>query len=140
MARHWGSAIRLGGLLLGATAVAANSINLSGVWVLDSARSGPGQCWKGQSMMLRVEHVADRVIAVELVNDESGGRILKREFTALGRVGNTIQLRAEQQHNQSSAPSEKWVLSNDCTRLSIHRPCGPSLQELVFQQSTKNTD
>ena len=111
MARTWGGAIRLGVLLLEVTAVAANSIDLSGVWILDSARSDFGQCWKGEMMVLRVEYIPARVIAVELFNDESGGRIVKREFTTLRRVGNTIRLRDERQPNQFSAPSELWILS-----------------------------
>jgi hypothetical protein len=61
-------------------------------------------------MMLEVEYTATRVIDVELVNDESGGRLLKCEFTTFKRVGNTIQLRAERQPNQFPAQSEQWTL------------------------------
>ena len=140
MAGNWGGAIRLGLLLLAATAVAANSLDLSGVWVLDSARSDFGQCWKGEMMVLRVEYIPARVITVELFNDESGGRIVKREFTTLRRVGNTIRLRDERQPNQFSAPSELWILSNDGIRLSIRRQCGQSVQGLVFHRSTEITN
>jgi hypothetical protein len=109
-AGKWGGAIRLGVLLLEVTAAAAISTNLSGIWVLDSASSDLGQCWKVESMMLKVEYTATHVIDVELVNDESGGRLLKREFTTFKRVGNTIQLRAERQPNQFPAQSEQWTL------------------------------
>lgn len=140
MAGTWGGAIRLCVLLLEVTAVAANFIDLSGVWVLDSARSDLGQSRKVVSMMLRVEHIAARVIAVEVVNDESGGRLVKREYTTFKRVGNTIELRAEQQPNQFSSQSEQWILSSDGTRLSIRRQCGQSVQRLVFRRSTTITD
>jgi hypothetical protein len=140
MVGTWCGAIRLAVLLLEVTAVAANSTNLSGVWVLDSARSDLGQCWRVQSMMLRVEYIAARVIAVELVNDESGSRLVRRELTTFKRVGNTIQLRAEQQPNQFSAEPEQWILSSDGTRLSIRRQCGQSVQRLVFHRSTTTTD
>ena len=140
MTGTWCGAIRLGVLLLGVTAVAANSINLSGVWVLDPARSDLGQCWKVESMMLRVEYTATRVIAVELVNDESGGRIVKHDFTTFKRVGNTIQLRAERQPNQFPAQSEQWILSSDGTQLSIRRQWGQSVQRLVFHRSSPITD
>jgi hypothetical protein len=140
MVGTWCGAIRLAVLLLEVTAVAANSTNLSGVWVLDSARSDLGQCWRVQSMMLRVEYIAARVIAVELVNDESGSRLVRRELTTFKRVGNTIQLRAEQQPNQFSAEPEQWILSSDGTRLSIRRQCGQSVQRLVLHRSTTTTD
>jgi hypothetical protein len=140
MAGTWGGAIRLAVRLLGVTAVAANSINLTGVWILDSARSDLGQCCKVESMILRVEYVAARVIAVELVNDESGGRLVKHEFATFRLVGNTIQLRAEQQPNQFSAQPEHWILSGDGTRLSIRRQCGQSVQRLVFHRSTTIKD
>jgi hypothetical protein len=140
MAGTWCGVTRIAVLLLAVTAVAANSTNLSGVWALDSARSDLGQCWKVESMMLRVEYIAARVIGVELVNDESGGRLVKREFTTLKRVGNTIQLRAEQQPTQFSAQPEQWILSRDGTRLSIRRQCGQSVQCLVFHRSTTITD
>jgi hypothetical protein len=140
MARTWGGAIQLGALLLGTAAVAAHSINPSGVWILDSARSDLGQCWNVESMTLRVEYIASRVIVVDLLNDQSGGRLVTREFTAFKRAGNTIHLRGEQEPNQFSAQSEQWTLSSDGTRLSIRRQCGQSVHRLVFHRSTTITD
>ncbi len=58
----------------------------------------------------------------------------------LKRVGNTIKLRAKEQHNQFSAQPEQWILSNDETGRSIRRQYWQSLQDLVFQRSTRNTN
>jgi len=140
MASAWCSAFRLGVLLVQMTAAAKNHAKLGGVWASDSAKSEPGQCRSVESMMLYVEYTAPRVTVIELVNDEAGGHLLKRQLIALRQSGTTIQLQPVQQANEVSARPEQWTLSRGGNQLSIRRRCGPSVQRIVFHRSTTAPD
>ena len=131
----WRGRIRLGVLLLGiVTAGTADYGSFAGVWALDSARSDFGQCRDVKIVALRVDYtVPRRVSVIELANDQLAAHLIKREFVALRRAGNTMQLQTEQQSN--SAAFEEWTLRSDGSQLSIRRMCGQSLQRLVFQRS-----
>jgi len=136
MASPWGSAFRLGVLLVQMTAAAKNYAKLGGVWASDSAKSEPGQCRSVESATLYVEYTAPRVTVIELVNDEAGGHLLKRQLIALRHSGTTIEVKPVQQANEGAARPEQWTLSRGGNQLSIRRQCGPSVKRIVFRHST----
>ena len=138
MALAWGS-VRLGVVLVGMAAAAKNTPKLQGVWAIDSARSALGQCRNAETIALYVEYAAPNVTVVELVNDETGRHLLKRQLIATRQTGTTIQLQPVQQDREVSARPEQWTLSRGGKQLSIRRPCGQSVQRLVFHRSNTNS-
>lgn len=133
MATRWGCARRLGLILLALAAGATTRPNFAGLWALDSAQSDLGQWQNVETVMLRVECTPAHVTVLELVQDEFGGHVRRRELRAFQWARNTIQL-SEQQ--PSPTPPEQWTLSTDGSLLSIRRHYGQSLQRLVFHRST----
>ena len=140
MSSAWSSTIRLGVVLVGMTAAAKNNPRLQGVWALDSARSALGQCRGFETVALYVEYRAPNVTVLELVNDEAGRHLLKRQWIASRQTGTTIQLQPVQQPNETFTLPEQWTLSRGGDQLSIGRKCGPSVQRMVFRRSTTAPD
>jgi hypothetical protein len=128
--------------------------DLSGIWILDLAKSDLDPAGKARPAIMEIAHEGRHLSVLELVRGADGTSLIQQHYTLDGHknavaspagiefisarcTGKAIQIRSIQRNDQPVTTLEEWLLSQDGTELRIRRRAGRSLQRLVFKRSTE---